>query len=360
MGDRGAPSSTPPPSTSAPDAVAPVLHADGLTAQTLRDLLDGAPDAIVVIDDSGLIRFASSACYRTFGYTSVELIGQSIEILVPETSREAHAAHRSRYRSEPRVRPMGAGLELMGRRRDGSEFPIEISLSPVTGATGPLVMAAVRDITERRAAREANIASRERERIAHDLHDLVIQRLFGAGMSLQVAVGMATSEDLADRMLRVVDELDNTIREIREVIFGLQSPADRGGSLHSRLQRIVAECTDGLGFEPQLNLIGPIDSAVPAEVAEHMVAVLRESLSNCARHAKATAVTVTIEAGDTLSLRVVDDGVGVIDAPGAGSHRGRGLANMMSRALALGGAAKVCSEPLGGTLVEWRVPLRGR
>ena len=156
MADPSAASSPPTPGA----APAP-FQSDALTAETLRDLLDGAPDAIVVIDGSGLIHFASSECERTFGYTPAALSGQNVEILVPEVVREAHAAHRSRYRDEPRNRPMGAGLELMGRRCDGSEFPIEISLSPVAGARGPLVMAAVRDITERRAARQASAALHE-------------------------------------------------------------------------------------------------------------------------------------------------------------------------------------------------------
>ena len=152
-----------------------------------------------MIDGSGAIVLVNRQTEELFGYDRADLLGQSVEILLPERYREVHTAHRAHYQVEPRTRPMGAGLSLLGRKRDGTEFPIEISLSPlvVGGAHGAIAM--VRDITDRleserllHEAAEALQLLEDRERIARDLHDLVIQRLFAAGHG-------AAGNDLAAR-----------------------------------------------------------------------------------------------------------------------------------------------------------------
>jgi signal transduction histidine kinase len=194
----------------------------------------------------------------------------------------------------------------------------------------------------------------DRDRIARDLHDLVIQRLFATGMSLEGAL-RASQGVAVDRVHRAVDDLDATIREIRTTIFELQAPAttiEKG--VRSALLQAIRLATGGLGFEPKVQLEGPIDLLVPPSIGEQLVAVIRETLSNTARHAEASAVTITVTVtASEISLSVQDDGVGL---PTGG--RRSGLNNLSRRAADLGGQFDVhATEVPLGTLAEWTVPM---
>jgi two-component system, NarL family, sensor histidine kinase DevS len=193
----------------------------------------------------------------------------------------------------------------------------------------------------------------DRDRIARDLHDLVIQRLFATGMLLQGASRLVTNEDAAGRLHRAVDDLDETIREIRTTIFGLQAPPDTTPSVRAAALRVVDEVTGDADVETSVRLGGPIDSLVDVEAGEHVVAALREALSNAVRHSNASRIEVSLEAGDDLVLTVVDDGVGFAEG-----GRRSGLVNIDQRATRLGGKATVESSPGNGTRINWRVPLR--
>ena len=196
----------------------------------------------------------------------------------------------------------------------------------------------------------------DRDRIARDLHDLVIQRLFATGMSLQGAARLAAlPDDATTRINRAVDELDETIKEIRQTIFALHEPIEGPGStLRGRVMRETAQAAGSLGFEPAVRFVGAIDSAVSEDSSEHLIAALREILTNAAKHARATTVEVVValEAPDVI-LTVTDDGVGL---PLDGTGRRSGMANMSARAQELGGdcVAERVSES-GGTRVRWRV-----
>jgi signal transduction histidine kinase len=196
----------------------------------------------------------------------------------------------------------------------------------------------------------------DRDRIAHDLHDLVIQRLFATGMSLQSATAMIAEPEAESRVRHAVDALDETIKDIRSAIFTLQS---RGNTellgIRSRIAGIVEEMTNLLGFAPSLRMDGRLDSRVPGEIADHMLVVLREALSNAARHAGGNRVDVDVEAGADLVLLVKDNGTGM--KPGT---RRSGLANLADRASQLGGTLHTSPADGGGTELEWRVPLPGQ
>jgi signal transduction histidine kinase len=200
--------------------------------------------------------------------------------------------------------------------------------------------------------REQFAVLEDRERIARDLHDVVIQRLFATGMQLLGAVPHAARSEAVKRINAAVDDLDATIRDIRRSIFELRTPV--GPSLRSELHETVEAATTTLGFRPVLDTIGPVDSAIPDDVVPELMAVLREALSNVARHAQASRVRVSVRAsGQEVVLRVEDDGVGS-DASGA---RG-GIANMSERAHDLGGAFEIAPGPAGrGTVVTWRAPI---
>ncbi|HEX6934774.1 MAG TPA: GAF domain-containing protein [Streptosporangiaceae bacterium] len=192
----------------------------------------------------------------------------------------------------------------------------------------------------------------DRDRIARDLHDQVIQRLFATGMSLQGAVARMPAGDAAQRVHTSIDALDETIRDIRSVIFELQAhdqPEVPG--VRTRIVAVAEESTAALGFAPALRLAGPVD-AMPAEAADNLLHALREALSNAAKHAKATAVDVSVEAGSDAVLLVRDNGSGI--KPGG---RRSGLANLAERASLLGGSMQTRETAGGGTELEWRVPL---
>jgi signal transduction histidine kinase len=195
----------------------------------------------------------------------------------------------------------------------------------------------------------------DRERIARDLHDTVIQRLFATGMSLQSTVRLVTTDPAAaiGRIGDAVDDLDVTIRQIRTAIFDLEQAKAVHDSLRVQLLSLAREAAVPLGFEPRVVLDGAIDTGVDARVADELVATLREALSNVARHARATRVDVEVVVDGDVCLTVVDDGIG---PPHGGVPRGSGLRNMGDRAAKLGGKLELRAGAAGGTILEWRAP----
>jgi PAS domain S-box-containing protein len=486
----------------------------------LEEMLRASPDALIVAGEDGIIEMASPAAETLFGYSPEELVGQPVEVLLPESVRSVHTRHRTSYAAAPEGRPMGVGLELRGRHADGSVFPVDVSLVP-TALDGRLRIGAfVRDATDRRrgedllrfvneisrgvitgdptsdllamtalrarllvgaaaswisvlsddrqeivvaaadgeaatllagaripaasslAARSmhqgqtlviANMASdpdvmaearaagfgpgiylpmqaedglvgslvlarrgndspfgptevtaaevfasaaaiilalgsareslermkmsSEHERIARDLHDTVIQRLFALGMRLQAAERLADGV-VAERIRATVDAIDEVIREIRETIFDLNRPDATGSvGLRSQLRALVSESAEQLGFSPRLAFRGPVEAAVDESLVPQLLSVLRESLSNVSRHAKASAVDVVLTVAEgSVTLSVSDDGVGMSGQPAAG----HGLENMSARASQLGGELSLVRRNPAGTLLQWRIPLAPR
>ena len=252
--------------------------------------------------------------------------------------------------------PLGApgnvrGVLTVGRDPGSLPFPqqaIEMVTTFAAQAGIALELAQHRHDSERLAVLQ------DRDRIARDLHDLVIQRLYATGMSLQGTAPLITRPDVADRVGSAVDALDETIKEIRSTIFSLQSQSDvKQHGLRAKILEVVEEMTVPLGFAPSLRLVGPLDEELPREVGEHLLSALREALSNAARHAGASRVDVTVDGdGDELVLRVRDNGKGL-----SGSTRRSGLANLADRASELGGMLRVGPAEGGGTDLEWRAPV---
>lgn len=230
------------------------------------------------------------------------------------------------------------------------------------------------EMAQHRAESEQLTLLHERDRIARDLHDLAIQRLFATGMTLQSAGRLIDRPEAAERVNRAVDDLDETIKIIRSTIFALRTSgegAEPGTSLRRTVAKAVSDAADRLGFLPSLRMEGPVDTDVPPEAAEQVSAVLAEALSNIVRHARAHRVDVDLQVGAAIALTVTDDGVGVGDRDGRGADRAGsthtgGLANMRSRAEQLGGTLTVTQGPgtdpasgAGpGTRIAWTVPLR--
>jgi PAS domain S-box-containing protein len=203
---------------------------------------------------------------------------------------------------------------------------------------------------EARAEIERFRLMEDHERIARDLHDSVIQRLFTIGLGLQGVQHLASGA-LSDRLVRTLTELDETIREIRETIFDLEEPPE-GPDFGDRARTVVEEAGELLGFDPQLRFEGPVDVLIDSGYSEQVLSVLREALSNVVRHARATRVEVVIVVNDHVALAVDDDGVGV-----SGPGTGRGLHNLKARAEQLGGTFSLTPRAPHGTSLMWRVPL---
>ncbi|MFD4319059.1 GAF domain-containing sensor histidine kinase [Streptomyces sp. NPDC058548] len=246
-----------------------------------------------------------------------------------------------------------SGVLILARRHGRPPFTgSEITALP--GFAGQAALAL--ELADRRRDAEQVILLEDRDRIARDLHDLAIQRLFATGMTLQSARRFVEHPEAADRLTRAIDDLDATIKIIRSTIFGLREhETSEAPKLRNRVVKAVDEVATTLGFTPALRMEGLLDTDVPGEAAEEVIAVIGEALTNVARHARARRAEVSVVAEDgVLAVTVSDDGTG-IEQDGARS----GLRNLSERAERLGGTMSVHArtEPSSGTVLEWRIPL---
>jgi len=258
------------------------------------------------------------------------------------------------------VLPLGApgsrrGVFTIGRRHGRRPFPqAEMNFAASFAAQAGVAL----ELAASRAEAERLSVYQDRDRIARDLHDLVIQRLYATGMSLQGTMPMIGRSEVADRVTRAVDAMDETIREIRGAIFALQArDAEAPRDPRADIVALAEEMTEMLGFAPSLRLGPGLRTLGAEELAEQALIVLREALSNVARHAGATRADVTVDIGDDgfLTVTVTDDGTGIPAGP-----RRSGLRNLTERAEALGGTMRLSPAEPGaarpGTTLEWRVP----
>lgn len=478
-------------------------------------MFDDVPDAVVVVDQHGIVRYANRACETVFGYGPEDFVGMQHDVVIPESARDLHIRHVAAFAADPQSRPMAAGMELQAQRRDGSTVPVEIALVPLRDHPG-MVAAFARDASIRQALldrirakdevitalvggvprerwleigvrrgrdllganlgwislvdedetmleivaadgadalllrgeripvaaswvssdasgdwvvvddahtdgdpftqvleldvgplvvlpmrrkdgsfagasafgrrhgsssftkSELSIAAKivqvlvdalelsearakaghlaildDHDRIARDLHDSIIQDLFAIGLRLEAAATQQPAGKGAGRMQEAVDSIDDVIQGIRTVIFDLHSPATAQGGLRKGILELVEDTRETLGFLPRVGLTGPIDTFVDDTVAQNLLTVLHETLSNVVRHAHATEVDVMIDVAEEVTLTVVDDGEGFPGDPSAG----HGLTNLRARAEALGGSFSIEPRTVGGSIVCWRVPL---
>jgi len=246
------------------------------------------------------------------------------------------------------------GVLLLGRVQGGAPFG-DADTGPLLGFADQAALAL--ELAERRRDAEQIALLQDRDRIARDLHDLAIQRLFAAGMTLQSAQRFMEHAEGMERLTRTVDDLDDTIKIIRSTIFGLRTRGGRGregNGLRGRVSEAVTASTTSFGFAPALRIEGLVETDVPGDIADHAVAVLGEALSNAARHSGAQAVDVRLQCtGGELTLTVTDDGCGM-----SGDVQRSGLKNMEERAVGLGGTLTLGQRPEGGgTRLVWWVPV---
>lgn len=239
---------------------------------------------------------------------------------------------------------------VVGRRRGRPPFT-EIDRALVEGIASHVSLILDYGISHLESTRVAIAA--DQQRIARDLHDTVIQQLFAIGMSLQTASRTIAEPALFARVVRAVDDLDVTISDIRTTVHELQHPPQEADELRAEIRQLVEAMSRTYGLDHRLTFNGHLDVVVPDSVAVHVVATIREALSNVGRHARATTVEVDLEVGAVVVVRVADDGVGVHEHAG---HRS-GLRNLEDRAVSLGGSMSLGPAAQGGTGLLWRVPL---
>lgn len=296
--------------------------------------------------------------------TAGTLAGAAYRAGVPVAS--ANIGHDGRFGAEPRrfeglgpavavtlgtaATEQARGVLLLARSTEEPVF-MDAELQPLLSFAGQATLAL--ELAERRRDAEQLTLVADRDRIARDLHDLAIQRLFATGMTLQSAARLIENPPAVERVTRAVGDLDETIKIIRSTIFGLRDHADEGGSsLRARTARAVGEAAVTLGYAPRLSMEGLLDTDVPPHVADHVIAALQEALSNVARHAHATRVEVALQAtGKAVVLTVVDNGVGI-----PRESRRSGLRNLAERARSLGGTLDIQTPPEGGSRLVWAAP----
>jgi signal transduction histidine kinase len=348
-----------------------VLHR---IAEAAVALVDARYGALGVLDASG----TSLAQFLTVGVSEEthKAIGDlphghgilGLLIVDPKPIRlpDLHE-HPDSYGFPPNHPPMRSFLGVPVRVRDrvfGNLYLTDKTTSEVfTDVDEELVvaLAAAAGIAIENARLHARVQElallEDRERIARDLHDTVIQRLFATGLSLQGAARLVQRPEVAARIGQAVEDLDLTVKHIRSAIFGLESSRAARDSLRARVLSLAAEAAGALGFDPRVLFDGPLDAAVPAPVAAEIETVAREALSNVARHAKAKRVVLSlrVDLGADIVLLVTDDGVGPDTGEPAGNG-GLGLRNMARRAERLGGTLELRAGEHQGSVLEWRVP----
>lgn len=333
------------------------VTAEHQRAETMfHGLLESAPDAIVIVGPDGRIMLANARTDQMFGYQREDLLGREIEMLMPVRSRGPHKRGRASYFAKPAARRMGAGLELWGQRRDGTVFPVDVSLSPLQTEQGVLVSAAIRDITQQLTLQAELTETRaqaevlaERDRIAGDLQDHAIQRVFAVGLALQGTIPRARSTDVQQRLDTAVDDLHGVVQDFRTAIFDLRrTPTDVIG-LRQRLDDLIGRLSGDLATTVQYK--GPL-SVVEGTLAQDAEAVVAEAIINAVRHTAATKLTIAVEVADDLRIDVIDNGKGLPDHTTEG-----GLMNLRERAELGGGVLDVGSASGGGAHLRWVVPL---
>lgn len=333
-----------------------------LSEHELRVVFEAAPDAIVVVDREGAIRDANARVEKMFGYTKTELVGETIEVLVPESTRSGHRGFRKEYVSRPRHRPMHIGADLGGRHKDGSIFPVDISLSPVESDGSLYVIAAVRDVSERSRLRKWGVAAlraaeEERERIARELHDDMAQRLAALLVHLQLA--RQAGDDERERLLgELRSEVQACTEAVRSIARGLRPPVLDEIGIVAALQALVREQRDRGNMEIEMS----VERTAPGLALSHdaelaLYRIVQEALTNVVRHSQSSHTLVRLEVlSHGVTVYVEDDGCGF--EPGRVELKGLGLVGMAERARNAGGEFEIVSRPGEGTRVRAFIPSR--
>ena len=347
------------------------------TREEFALFFDSAPNGVILADHSGMVLLTNSPLERMFGYTQAQLIGQPVETLIPDELRSAHARYRQDFAQNPVPRPMGAERNLLGRRKDGSEFPIEVGLYPLTIQAVRYIMATVIDITERSLAANAlsnalterdrlrrhlmRASEDERLRLSHELHDQTGQTLTAATLAAK-EVEKFVDADGRQRLTKLNSLLDQMGRKLHQVAWELRPASIDELGLAATLDNYVSDWSDQTGIAAEFYGKGEDIDNLPDDVRTTIYRVIQEALTNIAKHAReASRVSVVIHrAGAMLQLTIDDNGDGfdLAEKLGTPSKYGSlGIPSMRERLSTIGGTLEIESSEGIGTTVFARIPI---
>ena len=340
---------------------------------TIRALLDSATQSVVAVSADRKIVLVNGNTEKMFGYSREALLGQPLEILVPESAQGRHIEHHRAYFANMQSRPMGMGLNLEGRRKDGTNFPVEIGLSAIETASGKLAVAFVSDITERSRLEQATQAhaqelhalaaslltaqEEERRRVSRELHDQICQQLASLAIDIGgLAADPPPPEDVQSRLKVLQARVVKASEETRHIAYQLHPSVLDDLGLMASLQALCKEFSERERIPVEFNN-GALPGSVPREVASCLYRVAQESLQNIAKHsvAKHVSVALTLQKG-TLVLTIADDGAG-FDQQAVKGRGGLGLIGMEERTRLVNGKLSIVTRPSHGTRIALKVPL---
>jgi PAS domain S-box-containing protein len=332
-----------------------------------RGLLESAPDAMLIIDQTGRIALINAQAEKVFGYEREEILGQRVEMLMPKRFRGQHAEHRAGYVQAPLTRPMGSSLELYGLRKDGMEFPVQISLSPLETGGHTLVSSAIRDTTDQKSrelalrqlsGRLLQSQDEERRRIAREFHDSVGQYLAAAKMELHSLQTRATWTDRGDeqQFAECSQLVGQAMGEVRTLSYLLYPPLLDDVGLPSAASEFIEGFAKRSGIQTNFET-SPNFGRVRRDVELSLFRILQESLTNVHRHSGSATAHVRLVRNDGLvTLEVSDSGRGMPAASveafqnDLAASLGVGLRGMRERITQLGGTLHVGSNGQGTTV----------
>jgi PAS domain S-box-containing protein len=311
----------------------------------------------VAVDAQGKIVFVNGNVARLFGYAREELLGQQLDLLIPESARPQHRDYQKSYFANMQSRPMGLGLNLEARRKDGSLFPVEIGLGAVSAPTGKVAVAFVSDITERRRMEQAAQAhaaeihslaaslltaqEEERRRVSRELHDQICQQLASLAIEIgSLAIDLPVSGSVHTRLKALQSRVVKASEETRHIAY----------ELHPSV-------LDDLGLVASLQDLGKEFSKQTKEIGSCLYRVAQESLQNVIKHANAKHVTMAVNVRKgSLVLTISDDGSG-FDPQSVKGRGGLGLIGMEERASLVDGKLSIAAQPRRGTRIALEIPL---
>ncbi len=346
------------------------------TLEEFALFFDSAPNGVVLVDDNGIVLLANATLEKMFGYTQRELIGQPVETLIPSELREQHVRHREGFARNPIPRS-GAERRVLGRRKNGSEFPIEVGLHPIVIQAAHYTMATVIDITERSLAEKAlsnalterdrlrrhlmRSSEDERLRLSHELHDQTGQALTAATLAAK-GIEKFLDPDGRQQLAKLNALLDQMGSTLHQVAWELRPASIDELGLAAMLENYVADWSDQTGIAAGFYGKKRDVDDLPDDVRTTIYRVIQEALTNIAKHArKANQVSVVVNrAGAVIQLTIDDDGPGFEpeEKPGAPNKYGAlGIASMRERLSMIGGTLEIESSEGAGTTLFARIPV---
>lgn len=341
-------------------------HAPGPGAEPgsearLRAIINTVVDGIITIDERGVVESVNPAAEHIFGYSARQLVGQNITCLMPPPFRQQHDAFLQRYLRTGQARIIGIGREVVGLRKDGSIFPLDLAVSEWQQGGRRMFTGVVRDITERKRAEQAiaAVTEEERRRFGRELHDGLGQQLTGVALLAKALQGKLAREGhpAAAEARDIADFTSRTLNDLKRQAHGLYPVELERHGLTAALQELVANQQSLFNLRCTFHAHGRIPE-FDTPTALHLYRITQEALHNAIKHGHAKVMTVRLERVDTMmSLQVEDDGTGL---PARRGKSGMGLTIMRHRASAIGGSIEFGRGTGGGTLVRvlWKLPAR--